>query len=48
MGYLAAMYAIDNPYARKKYSDEEIEYRLVKKENMYDEDNQALLFPFVN
>ncbi|MCR5673798.1 MAG: substrate-binding domain-containing protein [Lachnospiraceae bacterium] len=48
MGYLAAMYALDRSYADKKYSDKEIEYRLVRKENMYDEDNQALLFPFVN
>ena len=48
MGYLAAMYALDRSYANKKYSDKEIEYRLVRKENMYDEDNQTLLFPFVN
>lgn len=48
MGYLAAMYALDGTYARRKYSDEQIEYRIVRKENMYDEDNQRLLFPFVN
>ncbi len=48
MGYLAAMYALDETYARRKYSDEQIEYRIVKKENMYDENNQRLLFPFVN
>ena len=48
MGYLAAMYVFDRSYAGRKYSGEEIEYRLVRKENMYDEDNQRLLFPFVN
>ena len=48
MGYLAAMYALDGTYARRKYSGEQIEYRIVRKENMYDEDNQRLLFPFVN
>lgn len=48
MGYLAAMYALDRSDARKKYSGKEIGYRIVRKENMYDEDNQTLLFPFVN
>ena len=48
MGYLAAMYALDGRSAEKKYSKEIPEYRLVRKENMYDENNQALLFPFVN
>lgn len=48
MGYLAAMNVLDKKYARKKYKDRAIEYRLVRKENMYDEDNQTLLFPFVN
>ena len=48
MGYLAAMYALDGRVAEKKYGHERPEYRLVRKENMYDEDNQALLFPFVN
>lgn len=48
MGYLAAMYALDESYARRKFAGEEIEYRTVRKENMYDEDNQRLLFPFVN
>ena len=48
MGYLAAMYALDRSDAKKKYSGKEIEYRIVRKENMYDEDNQKLLFPFVN
>lgn len=48
MGYLAAMYAMDDSYAKKKYPDEAIEYRIVRKENMYDKDNQELLFPFVN
>ena len=48
VGYLAAMNALDRSYARKKYPDKKIEYRIVRKENMYDKDNQTLLFPFVN
>ncbi len=48
MGYLAAENALDRSYAKKMYSDKEIEYRIIRKENMYDEDNQTLLFPFVN
>ncbi|MBQ8007188.1 MAG: substrate-binding domain-containing protein [Lachnospiraceae bacterium] len=48
MGYLAAMYALDKKNAGRKYSGEEIDYKIVRKENMYDEDNQTLLFPFVN
>ena len=48
MGYIAAMYAVDRSGARKKYSDYAIDHRIVRKENMYDEDNQTLLFPFVN
>lgn len=47
MGYLAAMNALDVPEAAK-YSKKAIDYRIVRKENMYDEDNQTLLFPFVN
>ena len=48
MGYIAAMYAIDGSAARKRYSGEAVDYRIVRKENMYDKDNQELLFPFVN
>ena len=48
MGYLAAMHALDESYAKKKYSKEAVDHRIVRKENMYDEDNQRLLFPFVN
>ena len=48
MGYLAAENVLDRSYAKKAYSDKEIEYRIIRKENMYDEDNQTLLFPFVN
>ncbi|MBR4719411.1 MAG: substrate-binding domain-containing protein [Lachnospiraceae bacterium] len=48
MGYLAAMNVLDGTNVLKKYRNTGIEYRLVTKENMYDEDNQALLFPFVN
>ncbi len=48
MGYLAAMYVLDRPYSEKRYPDEAIDHRIVRKENMYDEDNQTLLFPFVD
>ncbi|MCR5589979.1 MAG: substrate-binding domain-containing protein [Lachnospiraceae bacterium] len=48
IGYLSAMYALSPSEAEKKYPDKEAEYRIVRKENMYDEDNQTLLFPFVN
>lgn len=48
MGYLAAMYALDRTEARRHYSGKEIEHKLVRKEDMYDKDNQTLLFPFVN
>ena len=48
MGYLAAMNALDPSDAGAKYPSGKIEYRMVKKENMYDEENQTLLFPFVN
>ena len=48
MGYLAAMYVVDRSDARRKYSDYVIDHRIVRKENMYDKDNQTLLFPFVN
>ena len=47
MGYLAAINVLDES-AAKKYSNKKIEYRIVRKENMYDKDNQKLLFPFVN
>ncbi len=48
MGYLAAMYALDPKYASGRYSHNRIEYRMVRKENMYSEENQKLLFPFVD
>ena len=48
MGYLAAVNALDRSYAMKKYLNKKIEYRMVKKENMYDEENQTLIFPFVD
>ncbi len=48
MGFLAAINALDRSYAVKKYHNKKIEYRMVKKENMYDEDNQTLIFPFVD
>ncbi len=47
MGYLAALYALDHSKA-KDYSDKEIDFKIVRKEDMYDEDNQELLFPSVN
>ena len=48
MGYLAAMYALDGSNAKKIYSDKPVDHRIVRKENMYDKENQRLLFPFVN
>ena len=48
MGFLAAINALDRQYAIKKYYNKKIEYRMVKKENMYDEENQKLVFPFVD
>ena len=48
MGYIAAMNALDRPYAQKKLSGKKTEFKIVRKENMYDEENQTLLFPFVN
>ncbi len=48
MGYLAAMYALDPDYAKGRYSHNRIEYRSVRKENMYSEENQTLLFPSVD
>lgn len=48
MGYLAAMYALDPDYAKGRYSHNRIEFRSVRKENMYSEENQTLLFPFVD
>ena len=48
MGYLAAMYALDRGEAVKKYGDKKIGYRIVRREDMYDENNQKLLFPFVD
>ena len=48
MGYLAAMYVLDRSDSEKRYPDEVIDHRIVRKENMYDKDNQTLLFPFVD
>ena len=48
MGYLAAFYATDEAGAKKLYPDRKIDYKIIRKETMYDKDNQALLFPFVN
>ena len=48
MGYLAAEYALDTTTAMRKYAHKKIEYRMVRKENMYDKENQTLLFPFVD
>ena len=47
MGYLAAVNVLDTSEA-KKFGNKKVEYRIVRKENMYDKDNQTLLFPFVN
>ena len=47
IGYIGAKYAIDEKSAAKTYGNEDIQYRVVDKDNMYDYDNQTLLFPFV-
>lgn len=47
IGYIGTMVAIDEKGAGKKYKNYEIPYRVVKKDDMYDYDNQKLLFPFV-
>ncbi len=47
MGYLAALNALDRNEANRKYAKKRIDHRIVRKENMYDENNQKLLFPFV-
>lgn len=47
IGYIGAKYALDEKNARKKYSREDILFRVIDKDEMYEYDNQTLLFPFV-
>lgn len=47
IGYISTMYAIDGKDAHKEYSDNDISFKVVNKDNMYEYDNQKLLFPFV-
>ena len=47
IGYIGTKYAIDSKSAKKEYSDDSIFYKAVSKDDMYDYDNQKLLFPFV-
>lgn len=47
IGYIGAKYALDSKNAKRKYSKEDILFRVIDKEEMYDYDNQTLLFPFV-
>lgn len=47
IGYISTMYAIDYKDASKEYSDNNISYKVVNKDDMYEYDNQKLLFPFV-
>ena len=46
--FMPVQYALDSNYASRLFSRKEIEYRMVRKENMYDKENQTLLFPFVD
>ena len=47
IGYIGVKYALDEKRAKKQYGNEDVQYRVVNKDNMYDYDNQTLLFPFV-
>lgn len=47
IGYIGAQYVVHGADKPRKFKSEDIMYRVVKKENMYEKDNQALLFPFV-
>ena len=47
IGYIGAKYVLDRRNAQKKYSKENILFRVIDKDEMYDYDNQTLLFPFV-
>lgn len=47
IGYIGASYALDKSKAKRKYGKEGITYRVVDDDNMYNYENQTLLFPFV-
>lgn len=47
IGYIGTKYAINSKAAKKEYSDDIIQYKVVSKDDMYDYENQKLLFPFV-
>lgn len=47
IGYIGAKYALNPQIAEKKYANEDILFRVIDKDEMYDYDNQTLLFPFV-
>ena len=46
IGYLGAKYIFDDKN-RNIYDENNVYYRVVKKDNMYDYNNETLLFPFV-
>lgn len=47
IGYMGAKYILDKNAALKDYADKKIKYQIVTKENMYDENIQTFIFPFV-
>ena len=47
IGYIGAQMILNEKDALKKYSADDIKYRVVNHDNMYEEENQTLLFPFV-
>lgn len=47
IGYIGAEYILNPSAAKKKYSMDDIKYIIVSKGDMYEAENQTLLFPFV-
>lgn len=47
IGYIGVKYALDERKAKRQYGNDDIKYRVISKDNMYEYDNQTLLFPFV-
>lgn len=47
MGFAGAQYILDKGKTLRQYEDETIKYKVVEKDDMYDFENQKLLFPFV-
>lgn len=47
IGYEGAKYILDGKKAKKQFENIDIKYQIISKENMYDEDVQTFIFPFV-